>query len=181
MNSLKNNISGIIVCMFEILAGILLIINPVAFTTGIITAAGMIMLIIGLISIVTYFKSDIMEAATGRYLMKGIVALLAGAFCIFNSHWFIVTFPVLTIIYGVVVLIAGIGKIQITVDMIRLKNRKWFLGLVSALISIMCAIVILNNPFASVAALWMFTGIVLIAEAVMDVVTIIISGGNKVK
>lgn len=102
-------------------------------------------------------------------------------FCVFYSHWFIATFPVLTIVYGIVVLVAGVGKVQVATDMIRLKNKKWIIALISAIVSIVCAAVILNNPFASVAALWMFTGVVLIAEAIMDIVTLIVSGGKKVK
>ena len=35
---------------------------------------------------------------------------LGGAFCAFNSRWFIATFPVITLIYGVIILVAGIRK-----------------------------------------------------------------------
>lgn len=178
MTGLKGNFNGIIVCLFEILVGILLLIDPVAFTTGIISVAGIILLIVGVISIFKYFKSDAKLAALGQYLAKGLMALLAGLFCIFNSGWFIATFPVLTIIYGALVLVEGLVKTQLVVDMIRMKKKKWGFALVSAVLSIVCAYIILDNPFASVAALWMFTGIVLIAEAIIDIVTMIISGSK---
>lgn len=179
MKGLKENFNGIIFCLFEVLVGVLLLINPVAFTAGIITVAGIILLIVGIISVFKYFKSDAMEAAIGQYLVKGLVALAAGLFCIFNSGWFIATFPILTIIYGVVVLVAGLGKIQIVVDMIRVKSKKWGFALVSAALSLICAYIILDNPFASVGALWMFTGVVLITEAIIDVVTMIIKDNKK--
>lgn len=179
MKTRKQNLNGIILCLFEALTGILLLINPIGFTSGIIMAAGIALLIMGLVSIVKYFRADAAEAAASQSLMTGLVVLLVGAFCTFRSQWFIITFPVLTIIYGVGVLVAGLGKVQIAVDMLRLKNKKWFLGAVSALISIICSVVILQNPFTSTTVLWMFTGISLLAEAIFDVITLIVSGNKK--
>lgn len=46
---------------------------------------------------------------------------------------------------------------------------------ISAAISLVCAVVILNNPFAATEVLWMFTGITLIIEAVFDLITLVIS------
>ena len=99
----------------------------------------------------------------------------AGAFCAFRSYWFILTFPVLSVIYGVSILIAGLGKIQWTFDMLRMKRKKWFLAAISAAISIVCAILVLNNPFTTSAILWMFIGISLIVEAVFDAVSQIVN------
>lgn len=179
MKNLKNNVNGIVLCLFEIVVGILLLINPIAFTTGIITTAGIVLLIIGLISAIKYFRADAEEAAAGQYLAKGLIALLSGAFCVFKSNWFMVTFPALTILYGVLVLIAGLGKVQLTFDMMRSKNKKWLLGIIGASLSIICAIVILKNPFASTTVLWMFTGISLIVEAVIDMITLIVNGEGR--
>lgn len=176
MKFLKHNLNGIILCLFEAMVGILLLINPIGFTSGIIIVAGTVFVITGLISIIGYFKADALKAAVSRSLMKGLAALLAGAFCIFRSQWFIITFPVLTIIYGVAVLVTGLGKVQLTVDMLRLKNNKWFLAAISAAVSVIGAVVILSNPFASTAVLWMFTGISLIVEAIFDTIIMIVSG-----
>lgn len=179
MKALKRNLNGILLCLFEIVIGILLLIDPVGFTAGIITTAGIVLLITGLISVIKYFRTEAREAAAGQYLLKGLVELLAGGFCAFKSGWFIVTFPAITLIYGIVVLITGLGKVQMTLDLVRAKNKKWFLAIISALISIVCAVVILNNPFTSTTILWMFTAITLIVEAVFDIITLIISGSGK--
>lgn len=179
MKAIKNNMSGIILCLFEIIVGILLLVNPIGFTIGIITSAGIVLVVLGIGTVIKYFRTEAKEAASGQYLVKGLTALLAGAFCIFQSQWFIVTFPALTIIYGVVVFLTGLGKVQLTADMLRRKSKKWFLAIISAVISIACAAVILNNPFTSTAVLWMFTGITLIVESVIDLVTLIISGKEQ--
>lgn len=174
MKNLKQTASPIFLSLFELIVGILLLINPVNFTVGIITAVGIALIVYGLISIIKYFRMDIKTASIGQTLTQGLGAILAGGFCAFKSEWFIVTFPVLTVLYGAGNLLGGLSKIQMAVDMFRQKNRKWFWAAISAALSIVCAIVILNSPFTSTAVLWMFTGISLIVEAVFDVITLII-------
>lgn len=179
MKNLKNNTNDLIICILEIAVGILLLINPIAFTTAIIKIVGITLMVIGLFSAIKYFRMEAFEAACGQYLVKGLVALLAGAFCVFNSYWFIVTFPALTILYGIAVLVTGLRKIQLTFDLVRNKHKKWFLAAINAAVSVLCAFVILNNPFASTTVLWMFTGIVLIVESIIDAITLIVSGSGK--
>ena len=176
MKKLKGGMNSVVVCLFEVVIGILLLIDPIGFTTGIIKAAGVVLLMAGAISLVKYFKNGAEEAAMGQYLMKGVLAVLAGGFCLLKSGWFIVTFPAMTILYGVVVLVAGVGKIQLAFDLKRRGHKKWTIGLISAVLSMICAVVILNNPFGTTAVLWMFTGITLIGEAVVDLITMAVSG-----
>lgn len=181
MKKMKERANNIILCLFELIVGILLLINPIGLTSWIIVIAGIVLMIIGLVQVIKYFKSSATEAALGQTLVKGLLSVLAGGFCVFKTQWFIVTFPVLTIMYGVVILVTGIGKVQLTVDMLRMKNKKWFWAAISAVVSIVCAIVILNSPFTSTTVLWTFTGISLLVEAVLDIVTLIVgkkSEGN---
>lgn len=176
MKTLKEKVNGIVLCLFELIAGILLLINPISFTSGIIVFTGVILIIYGLIEVVKYFRVDAEEASQKQMLVKGLVIILIGGFCAIKSGWFIVTFPILTIIYGVSTLLTGIGKIEMTVDMLRQKNKKWFWAAINAVISIVCAIIILNSPFSSTAALWLFTGISLIVEGIFDIITVIMGG-----
>ena len=173
MKKTKNNLSNIVLCLFEILVGVLLLIEPVEFAKGIIMAAGAILIILGIINAVKYFKTSIEETSGNQYLTIGLLALIAGIFCIVKAGWIVAAVSALTIIYGAVILVTGLSKIQLMCDMIRKKNKKWFLALISAAISIICAVIIINNPFETTTALWIFAGIVLIAEAILDIVTII--------
>lgn len=175
MKVLRQNGNAIIMCMIEIVAGILLLVNPVGFTAGIIIAAGIALMVNGLFNIILYFRCSPVEAAVGQLLMRGLISLLAGAFCTFCPQWFTITFPVIAILYGVAVLIGGLSKVQVAIDMLRLKNAKWWWGAISAAISIICAVIIISNPFSSTVVLWWFTGISLIAEALFDIITLIIS------
>ena len=177
MSTLKQSMSGIIMCLFELIIGILLLIDPIGFTSGIIVVFGIVLMLCGLVNIVKYFRAEPEDAAVKQLLAKGLAELLAGAFCAFQSHWFVITFPVLTLIYGVVILFAGLTKVQWTVDMLRLKRKRWFMAMISAAVSVVCGVVVITSPFSSTAVLWMFTGISLIVEAVFDILAAIF--GNK--
>lgn len=179
MKKLKLNANNILVCMFEVIIGILILIDPVAFTSGIIIACGVVLMLLGFASIIKYFRMDVEDAAISQKLLKGLILLVTGAFCVLNSQWFITTFPLLTMVYGVVILVTGLGKIQWAVDMLRMKRVKWFFPAISAIVSIICAIVILNNPFASTTVLWIFTGIALIVDAMFDAVTLAVGGRER--
>ncbi len=178
MKMFRQNANAIILCIIEAVAGFLLLIHPVGFTTTVIVVAGIALMVDGLLNVIRYFRSNPQEAAVGKLLMRGLVSLLIGAFCAFYPQWFIVTFPAITILYGIAVLVVGLSKVQLAIDMLRLKNSKWWWGAISAAITIICALVIINNPFSSTVAMWWFTGISLIAEAVFDVIMLIMGRKN---
>ncbi len=178
VKTLRQTANAIILCIIEAAAGILLLIHPVGFTSTVIIVAGIALMLDGLLNIINYFRSNPADGAAGQLLMRGRICILAGAFCAFNSGWFLVTFPVITVLYGVAVLVGGMGKIQAAMDMRRMGNNKWWWALISAVISIVCAMVIINNPFSSTMAIWLFTGISLIAEAIVDVIALVVSRGK---
>lgn len=172
---MKERLNNLVLCVIEIVLGVLLLINPVGFTSGIIITAGIFLLLLGVRSVVKYFRADAAQAAEGQLFSKGLLLLLSGGFCVLYTEWFLVAFPLLTMLYGVLILLIGLSKLQQMVDCLRLKRQKWFLPAISAVVSILCAIVILSDPFSSTAALWIFTGVSLIAEAICDVITLVLT------
>lgn len=177
MKTLKKQLGTVLLCLLEIAVGVLLLINPEGFTSAIILTLGVALLACGLYFIIKYFRADVEEAAKSQNMLKGLIVLLAGGFCIMKVQWFIATFQILTVVYGLAILVTGLGKVQWTVDMLRMKKENWFFAAISALISIICATIILANPFSD-KVLWIFTGIALIIEGVVDIVTLLINSKN---
>ncbi len=175
MRTLKENTGGIVMCLFEIVVGILLLINPISFTSGIIIGLGIILLALGTVGVIAYFRLDPIEAARRQTLTKGLIIIVTGLFCIFQTHWFIATFPLLTMLYGVIILLTGIAKIQWSVDMLRMKKPNWYLAAIASALSILLAIIILLNPFSSTIFLWRFVAVSLILGAVLDILALIVS------
>ncbi|MCM1183115.1 MAG: DUF308 domain-containing protein [Roseburia sp.] len=174
MQKLKENISSIILCLCELIIGILLLIDPVGFTSGIITTVGIVLIVTGILKVIQYFRTDPAEAALQQSLTKGIIAILLGYFCTLRANWVIMTFPILSILYGIAILFSGLCKIQWAVDFLRLKRKYWFVAGIGAVLSIVLSIVILVNPFATAIIMWRFIAISLIIEAVLDICALII-------
>ncbi|MCD8050608.1 MAG: DUF308 domain-containing protein [Clostridiales bacterium] len=172
MKLFKENIYNLIMSLAEIVIGILLLIDPVGYTSGILIAGGIVLTAMGVLGAVAHFRLPPEEAVRNHQLAVGLIEISIGLFCVFCPGWFIETFPVLTLLYGVLLLTLGVVKIQWTIDLIRLRRKQWFLALLSGLISIIVAAVLFHNPLESTNLLWIITAIALIVEAVFDIITI---------
>ena len=178
MKNINRSTGNLIACIIEAILGILLLINPVGFTSGIIIALGVILTIQGVVSLLTYFRQEPETAAESNGLANGLIYTVVGLFCMFRSEWFIVTFPILTVLYGILTLVNGIRKVQWAVDMFRQKQKFWYITVIGAALTLLFAILILTNPFASTAILWTFIGITLLVEAVVDIFSFFLGRKN---
>ena len=175
MKKIRENAGVIALGLVEIVIGVLLLINPVGFTSGIIIGLGALLLGMGVLSIIRYFRMRPAEAAREQSLARGLGLAIGGLFCVLHSEWFIATFPLLTLLYGVFMLMTSLVRIQWTVDALRLKKSMWkWLGL-SAALSLVLALLIIANPFTSVNVMWMLVAVSLIAEAAADIIAAIVA------
>lgn len=174
MEGLSHDFRTLIMCIIELVIGILLFINPIGFTTGIIILLGILLTITGAKNIVNYFWESTEIDSQQTLLTKGLLLVCGGLFCIFKSEWFLATFPLLTVFYGVIIFISGVNKAAWTVDMFRKGQRYWFITLIGALLSLLHATIALLHPFESTEALWIFIAIAFIIEAVADFVTFVL-------
>ena len=174
MKFLKQNSVNLLISLCELIIGILLLIDPTGFSNGIIITFGAACLAFGIVQIVFYWKKPLTEAISRFYLMKGLISISAGLFCICFSHWFLETFKLLSFLYGILLLISGFYKVQWSVDLLRQKEKRWWLAAISAGLSILFSLVIIGNPFSAVAVTWIFSGVVLIAEAIIDLAMLLL-------
>lgn len=175
MSKLDRHSGNIIMCVTEGVVGILLPIDPRAFTGGIIILFGVLLVLNGVRGGVHYWRTDPETAARQNSLTLGLTSMLAGLFCIFQCKWFLDVFPDLPVFYGLVIQLFSISKIQWGIDLFRSGHRYWYITLIGALISLVLAAVVLVDPFSAAASLWKFAAVSLIAEAVLDVISFLIS------
>lgn len=179
MKSLQKYFSGMVLSLFEIFVGVLLLVDPFAFTSGIIMVLGAILLFVGIICVFRYFREEAANAILEQNLFKGLIALALGAFCVLGNGYIVEISSLLTFVYGAVILITGFSKVQKTVDMLRLKKTKWSFTAISAAITVICAVLILFNPFGATEWIWRFIGISLIVEALIDAVAVLLGGKDR--
>jgi len=143
MGKINRNTGNLLTCIFEVLTGILLLINPVGFTSAIIVIFGIVIALIGSRSLFRYFHTDPEMAAQESGLAKGLIYVIFGLFCVFKSEWFIITFPLLTVLYGILALISGVSKVQWAVDMLRTKQKYWYIEVIGAALTLSLASLLL--------------------------------------
>ena len=173
-HSIDRNAMNLIVCIGEILIGALLLINPIGFTSAVLIALGVVLVALGAIRLVGYFRSDPEAAAQGGGLVTGLLFMLAGLFCIFRWEWFVVTFLILRVVYGVVRLAEGVHKLQWAVDALRLGQRYWYIAIIGAALTLIFGALIVFNPFTTTTVLWTFIAVSLIVEAVLDILSFVL-------
>lgn len=171
-NVFRGKTGSILTCIIEIVVGVLLLINPVGFTSGIIIGAGVLLALGGVLSIVRYFMVKPEIAMQKQLMFKGLTAILAGAVCITKYDWFLSAFPLLTVLYAGAMLVLAAAKLQKMADLRRMNLPRWYLPGISAALAAVLAAIILINPFGAVAAVWTFVAISLIAEAIVEIITI---------
>lgn len=171
--------SSILLPAAELVSGILLLVNPSVFTRIIIIGLGLILAALGTAGVIRYFRLDAAAAALTQSLARGLGMMLTGCFCIFGSTWFIATFPVMTVLFGIVLLYTGLFKLQRAADLLRLRQGNPLYAGVNAALTILAAVVIILNPFATLRALWTFIGVMLILSAALDLIPYILSASGK--
>ena len=168
----KENLGGLSAALIELVIGVLLLINPAGFTTGIIVGLGVLLALWGAMSTAQYFMTKAEEAAHEQGLAKGLVLLMAGLSCVLCSDWLVSVFPLLTVLYGILLLLLSTLKVQTAVDMLRLHRENWVFAAGSALLCVAAALFTLLNPFGTRTLVWVLMGIALIGEAVLDVLAV---------
>lgn len=176
MKYIKTNGKVIFVGLVELLIGILLFIDPIRFTSGILRGVGVVVLVYGGVCLLSYFTTEPMQAALEQTLSKGLLMILLGGFLTFMTERAISVFPLLTHLYGIIILIVGVLKLQQCVDLLRLKTSCWYLAGINAVLAIAFAAVILSDPFETAIILWRVAAAALIVEALLDTVILILIG-----
>ncbi len=174
MDRVKANLPAFIMFILEAAVGILLLVNPIGFTSAIVRAVGIGMAVGGAIWCIKYFRTEVMEAASSGMLFVGVVCVMIGLVLIFKTEWLITTFTVLIMMYAVMILLLGVLKLQWTVDLIRMKRERWVVSALSALIAILFGLLIIWNPFKTTEILWSLAGAGLIAQAIFDIIALFV-------
>ncbi len=175
----SNKLVSMILALIELAIGVLLLIDPAQFVYNIILGAGVLLIAIAVFCIVKYFFTPAVEAAQGQLFLIGAVSLIGGIICIWKTAIIFSKIKWLVLLCGIAILVLGIGKVQQTIDMIRLKMGRWLFQAISAALSLIFGLIIVFNPFASVAAFWTFAGIALIVAAAADIVAFVAGSIKK--
>lgn len=173
MEKLKSNLPLIILIALELAVGILLLINAELFTRVILIIFGVALMAVGVILLIRSFSDSDRSAMSWVALAVAVVSFVVGVLCTFFSGSLINVFEVIAVIYGVILVVSAIFKVKAYIDVRRAGLKPSPVTLLIAIVAFILGAVIILNPFKTVEVLWVFTGIVLIVQAALDVVMLV--------
>ena len=152
-----------------LICGLVLLLMPELTLVTIANVIGILVIIIGAFFLIGYFLRK--ELAAGNNdLIKGLVIVCIGIVICVKSELVV---SVLTVVLGIGVVLSGILKLQHAFDLKRMGFDTWVrIGLASA-VNIFIGLIVILNPFSTVAWLMRLVGIGFLFSGVTDLITTI--------
>ena len=153
---------SLIIAFSAILIGLLFILTPQTSADVICYVAGILLLASGIAAVVSYLASG---RLFGSYaLVSGIVLLVCGVFCLLRPE---IIQGLLTVLFGVFLVIDGMMTLQDGVDCARARLAGWWVPVLLGAVTIALGCVVLFGKFDSIMLL---AGISLIVDGVFDLI-----------
>ncbi len=146
-------------------AGIFMILKPEISTEIICVAAGILLIIFGIIKIIGYFSKDLYRLAFQYDLAFGILRIILGI--IFCTH----TAGVVNLFFtamGILVLADGLFRIQLAVDARAFGIRQWWLILLIAVVTGLFGMLLLLRPVEGMQAVMILLGCSMLSEGILN-------------
>lgn len=176
MKSSKSFILSIITSLIFVILGLFLFVRPDATITTISYIIGIALLILGILSIIRYFKSCFGISPFDFNLVYGVLVIIAGLYLIFNPLLLEVIFPV---ILGIWIIINAVTKFQYSLILYKMKKSDFKYTLIISLLVFILGIILLINPLKSILLITQIIGIFIIIYAVLDIIDNFVLNRNK--
>ena len=169
-NSL-NARSIILPIIFCLVCGLLLILfgNQALRITAYVLSG--VMILCGIWSVIIYIRSKPVQRIVESRLATGLILLVAGALLAFNPDYLDNS---MVYIWGLALLFGGFLKIQYAFDEKSVHVSKWWIMLIFAAFSLIIGILAFLNPEFLGSSRNLVIGILLVLEAVLDIMVYIL-------
>ena len=151
-----------------ILLGLVLLIIPGVATSVLFNGIGAVCILIGLMHVVKYLTLDARMAVISNDMALGLAWIVGGTSIIIFKGLLVSLLPIL---FGLIVLVGGVIKIQSTLGFKRMNAPHWYWELICAVVSVVLGILILTNPFSTALLMMRVVGLALLLEGCMDMVS----------
>ena len=148
-----------------IVIGLLLFFKPGDTLKTISYVIGGLILVFGIFGVARFTKSE--KKGLNFDLIYAILSFIAGLIIIFNPEALASIIP---IVLGIWIVINSAIKIQYSFYIKTDTSKKWVATLTMSLITLICGIVLLFNPFKAASYVAQAVGLFIIVYAVIDLV-----------
>ena len=162
--------SSLLTSLFLIALGLLLIFQSNAVIYSISYIIGGILIALGVLAIIKFIQNTNNEQKSELDIVYGIVCVILGILVIKNPEAIASVIP---IILGISIIISSATKLQYAFELKSNGNNLWKTTMVISIISTLCGIVLLFNPFKALTSFTQVVGIFIIIYAVLDMISTI--------
>lgn len=160
--------SSLITSLFLIALGLLLIFQSDAVIYSISYIIGGTLIAIGVLAIIKFIQNTNNEQKAELDIVYGIVSVILGIIVIKNPQAIASIIPA---ILGISIVISSATKLQYAFELKANGNNLWKTTMVISIISTLCGIVLLFNPFKALSSFTKVVGIFIVIYAVLDMIS----------
>lgn len=148
-----------------IVFGLTLAIWPDISSRVVCIGVGIVLLLSGASSLITYFAEKDRGLISQINLLVGIVLAVLGGWIILNPGILIMIIPV---VIGVIVVVHGVHNLIQALELFKSEYSKWWVALLLGAVTVGLGILLICNPFEAVNTAIMLIGIFLIYDGISD-------------
>lgn len=170
MNNLMKSFfrSSIVTSILLMILGGLLVFESEATIISISYIIGGILIALGLVAILRYIRNAKKITGSELDILYGIVTIILGALVISHPKALVSIIP---IVLGIFIVANSSTKIQYAFELKRDNNSLWVMTMIVAVVSAICGVVLIFNPFKGAKMITQIVGIFIILYSILDVVS----------
>lgn len=158
--------SGVILVL-----GLLLFFKSSVTLMGISYIFGGLIIAIGVLAIVRFISNNHSDISNQLNIVYGIICIISGIFFIEKPE---IIGSIIPVVMGIGIIISSSLKIQQSFNLKSLNSSYFFWSFVIALLSLICGVILLFNPFKGAVIITKVIGIFLVMYAILDICNTIV-------
>ena len=151
--------------------GLLLFFKSSVTLMGISYIFGGLIISIGVLAIVRFISNNHSDISNQLNIIYGIICIISGIFFIEKPE---IIGSIIPVVMGIGIIISSSLKIQQSFNLKSLNSSYFFWSFVTALLSLICGVVLLFNPFKGAVIITKVIGIFLVVYAILDICNTIV-------
>ena len=148
--------------------GLLLFFQSEATIVAISYIIGGILVALGVLAIIKFIQGTNKEGKNELEIVYGVVTVILGTLIIKNPEAIASIIP---LILGVAIIISSATKLQYAFELKANSNKLWKATMLVSIISTLCGVILLFNPFKGAVVFTKVVGLFIIIYAVLDTIS----------
>lgn len=162
--------SSLISSIILMIIGVLLILQSEITIITISYLIGTLLIAMGAIAIIKFIKNINNVAREELDIFYGVVTIVLGVIVVYNPEAIASIIP---IIIGIGIIINSATKLQYALELRESLNNQWKTTVVISIISAVCGVILICNPFKGAVVIMQVIGGFIVAYSILDIVSTI--------